>query len=467
MARRKHKIVILGSHGYDQESDKQKIVCFPWKKVKNIKNIRDYDTVIIDLLNIQSEDARKELKWKEISNILDYRNSMDILFNHGMLIILGDPRFEIPAKNEEDGSDILVPFLNWTGIDFTWDEEPGDTVQIQNDYEHRNYTEYLEKLKKWNYSLQTAIINRKYLSKRFNLNKFKENHYEVDLYKDYFCINRYRNALAFLLRYRFIKKRYEQIENEEKYGRIVFLPQISASNDETIQIVLRDILGIEANLPEPEWLEHYTAPGQKKIDAEIDKMEFDLKEKYESLQQVRIKKDECRECLKLLYEREYALEPIVRNILRGFGAHVEDPEETNKEDGWITIQVGQKIYEGVLEIKSTKSNTFSEDGRKQLLDWIDRGRTTRNKNYKGIFIGNSAVDNPLTERPWAFSDSWKNAASLSEISALKTEDLYVIHVLNAQEKIDLNLFWEEVFQTNGIFDMKKYYDLLTPKEKAD
>jgi hypothetical protein len=72
----------------------------------------------------------------------------------------------------------------------------------------------------------------------------------------------------------------------------------------------------------------------------------------------------------------------------------------------------------------------------------------------------------LNERPWAFSDSWTKAATLSGIVALKTEDLYVIHLLNAKSAIDLNGFWEKLFKTNGVFDMKPYWDLLSPKENG-
>ena len=94
--------------------------------------------------------------------------------------------------------------------------------------------------------------------------------------------------------------------------------------------------------------------------------------------------------------------------------------------------------------------------RKQLLDWIDRGRTLRQKNYKGIFIGNGAVTTPLQDRPNAFSDSWKKAAALSQICALKSEYLYFIHVLNSQNKVNLDDFWTRLFSTDGIFDINPY-----------
>jgi hypothetical protein len=69
---------------------------------------------------------------------------------------------------------------------------------------------------------------------------------------------------------------------------------------------------------------------------------------------------------------------------------------------------------------------------------------------------NSAVDKPVKERPWAFSDSWTKAAELSSICAFKTEDLYSIYLLHCNKKLDIDSFWQDLFATNGIFDMKKY-----------
>jgi len=167
---------------------------------------------------------------------------------------------------------------------------------------------------------------------------------------------------------------------------------------------LRDVCGVEASLPEPEWISDYEAPGQTAVDQEIAKIVEELGSAKEQFVQAQKKREEIRACLKLLYEREFGLEPAVQNILRGLGAHVEDPKEANKEDGWVTVNVEGQVYEGVLEIKSTRSAQFGEDGIRQLLDWIDRGTKMRQKKYKGIFIGNSSVDTPGKERPWPFSD---------------------------------------------------------------
>jgi hypothetical protein len=117
--------------------------------------------------------------------------------------------------------------------------------------------------------------------------------------------------------------------------------------------------------------------------------------------------------------------------------------------------VDGNIYEGVLEVKSTRNEEFDEYGLKQLLDWINRGVELRRKKYKGIFVGNNSVDQPVGKRKGGFSDSWKKSAELHTIVAIKSEDLYSLYVLNKNVKLDANAFWKQLFSTNGIFSNPK------------
>lgn len=469
MPLRKRKVALIGAKGYNHITDILRVDCFTWKELSKISNIRDFDTLIINLLSVK-EEVVKEVSWDQFFSLFRFASTMDILLNGGTIIVVGDPRFsvKIQQRSGEKGKEFKStrPFLHWTGVEFTWDSEPGDTVIFKDDYRHEAYEGYISKLQKWRYSLATCRLDEQALKQYFNLDYFSKKHWEISLEKDYFCYNRYDNALAFTLRYRYLDQGYRETRVIKSFGPMIFLPKISLSEDETLQIVLRDICGIEARLPEPEWLDKFVAPGQKTIDEKVRKVEDEIRMQLDNLKQAREEREQCRKCLKLLYEREYELEPVVREILRGFGAHVEDPSEPNKEDGWVSVKLGEKLYEGVLEIKSTKSDQFDESGRKQLLDWVDRGRTLRQKNYKGIFIGNSAVDKPVFERPWAFSDSWSKAAELSAICAMKTEDLYVIYVLKSRGEINIDQFWQDVFNTDGILDTKKYWQMLAPKEET-
>lgn len=467
MPRRNHKVLLIGTKGYQQTGEGVRVDYCPWSALKTLDNIRDYDTIIVDLLDLQNDDARKAIGWTYFHKHLNFPNAVGVLTNGGAIIVVGDPRFMVPSARVEKPEGNIPPdepFLKWTGIKFTWDSEPGDTVQFSNDYRHRSFERYVSKLKGWNYSLAKCEIDLDVLSQQFNVEPMKRENLEIGLQRDFFCVNRYRHALAFTLHLQYLKQEpYRDFEVLATHGPLILLPAISLSTAETRQLVLSDVCGVQASVPEPEWINQFIAPGQSKVDDEIKKIEAELQGVQKKLQDAKDRRLEARECLKLLYEREFALEPVARDILRGLGAHVEDPSESNKEDGWIVVRIGDKTYEGVLEIKSTRGDHFGEEGRKQVLDWIDRGRILREKNYKGIFIGSSAVDKPPKERPWAFSDSWTKAAALSGICAMKTEDLYLIHLLNAKSVIDLDRFWMEVFNTNGLFDMEPY---LAPKENT-
>lgn len=466
MSKRRRKVLLIGAKGYERTDESLRVDCLLWTKLSSLPNIRDYDDLILDLLPLKTKRTRDEVDWTAFDQLLNFHSTMDILMNGGMIIVIGDPRFKIKVKvgKTESQKEKIVEhsFMGWTGINFFWDPEPGDTITFTDNYSHRHYADYIAKLHKWTYSMAGCSFDKDTIASRFNLNYIHEHGNELHLDMDDFCCNRYKNALAVKLYYQHRDREHKQVH--QAFGPITLLPEISVSEDETLQLVLTNICGIETNLPEPEWIAQYIAPGQKTIDDEITRVNSDIESKLDELSLAMARREECRKCLKLLYEREYALEPVVRDILRGLGAHVEDPAEKNKEDGWIVVTVGESTYEGVLEIKSTRSKTFGEEGRKQLLDWIDRGRTLRERNYKGIFIGNSAVDMPEKERPWAFSDSWTKAAELSQICVFKTENLYVFHLLNARGKLDLDAFWTDVFQTNGVLNMKKYWDALAPKE---
>lgn len=450
---RKKKIIILGCRGYQRNADDILVDCFSWEEISKIKNIRDYDTLIVNLLSLPS--SKPPLDGDVVFEHLNIVSTLEIIRNNGEIIVIGDPRFEVEVTDPDDKSKkITRPFLHWTGIDFVWDNSPGDTIIFKDDYEHRNFQELVSHLKNWAYSLDSEKLDTDRIMRFHNEELFLAERYKLNIKKDSFCYNRYKNALAFSLHIGIFSER----EGRQLflYGPMYFFPKINKNEDETIQIVLRDLCKVEAELPEPEWLKDYNAPGQEKIDKKAEQVTLDMDNSFQELKRTRIEREKIRTCLKLLYEREYALEPATRDILRALGAHVEDPSEHGKEDGWIVVSFGENNYEGVLEIKSTKSDQFNEDGRKQLLDWVDRGIRLREKKYKGIFIGNSAVDKPLNERPWAFSDSWQKSAKLSELCAIKTEDLYWIYLLKQEGKLDVNKFWKALFDTNGIFDIKPF-----------
>jgi hypothetical protein len=457
MSNRQRKIMLIGATGYNQSDDEIKIDCFEWREIQKIENIKDYDVLILDLLKLDTEEVRKRIKWKHFISILNFEITRDIILNNGMIIVIGDPRFTI--------MDGIVNFLDWSGLIFYWDNRPGTTIITSSDYRHKKFLEYLKYLKDWKYSLSVVEINKQIIEPFLNIEFLEKRNAEISIKEDNLCETRYNCGVAFEIRYQILETIRNEVKNVvHSYGPMIFLPKIYLDEDETLLLVLEYICGIEIELTEPEWLEQYSAPGQAEIDKKIKEIETKIEKLSNQLEEEQLKKENIRKCLKLLYEIKRPLEPVVREMLEVLGAQVEEPKEDNKEDGWIKLNIEGKIYEGVLEIKSTKSEQFGEEGIKQLLDWINRSIRLRKKKYKGIFIGNNAINIPPDKRPNAFSDNWVKSAELSEICALKSEDLYNIYLINSQNNINLNLFWEELFNTNGIFYMKSFLNKIGYKE---
>ena len=458
------KIIIIGTSGYEQQSADSRVDCCAWGKISCLPNLRDYDVVILDLLSLN----REQVDWPAFRKLLNPTITREILFSKGTVITVGDPRLEIPIATSR-GTDVNAPFLDWTGMAFKWDNCPGDTVHFENDYKHRIYSGYVENLRRWNYSLKEHMKDVAVFQTLYSEEVMRSRGFQLRVELDPFCSNRYGNPICFAISIavtRIVEHlgiRQEEVQNRS--GPLVFLPEIDLDHDQTILLVLRDLCGIESDLPEPGWVEKFEAPGQKPVDEEIRRIEGELVSNRKALEAAQAKREQVRSCLKLLYGRGTSLERAVREVLRSLGAQVEDPTEPGKEDGWVTVNVSGETFEGVLEVKSTKNPQFGEDAIRQLLDWVHRGVQLRQKKYKGICVGSSSVDKLLAERPWAFSDSWEKSAELHGFVALKSEDLYQLHLLNAAGSLDRGEFWRKLFNTNGIFNFRKHYNLPTARTK--
>jgi len=250
-------------------------------------------------------------------------------------------------------------------------------------------------------------------------------------------------------------------------GPIYFLPESQLTKEAALEFVLRELCGVDISAPEPEWVSQFVAPGQDEVDRQITKLEDRIGELREDHVRKVEKRAEVRKPLGLLYETGAALEATVRSVLEALGAEVETPgEDSANEDGWITVQVGDETFEGVLEIKGVKTKHFNLEGLRQLSDWIERGWTLREKTYTGIFVGNSSREEPPRRRVWPFNPNWVNQAKMRGHVGIRSEDLYILYLLDRTRRLDRNEFWRELFSTKGPFDMRRYRNRLTEVEKA-
>lgn len=442
--------------------------CFSWDRLKKVTNLADYDVVILDLLSLQGP---RDLDVPVFRKMLDIRTAQQVLSKtDGALFVLGDPRFTI--KWESDRAKHEEPFLGWTGIEFFWDDRPGTTVEREWQVNRDLFKPFAGKLVRWYYSLVTCRPYPEEFSKVWDIKAMRANEAEPTVLVNKILKNSYNNALVFSVIYaveyfpdrnaRFLGSK----STEELSGPIFFLPASSLSEAETLEFVLRDICGLDVSAPEPEWVSEFVAPGQERVDRELAELQDRIERLLEEHDRKAEDRAEARKPLKLLYETGAALEEAVWSVLEALGAEVERPEDRTKEDGWITVQIGNETFNGVLEVKGVKSKHFSLEGLRQLTDWRERGMMLREKTYHGVFVGNSSIEDPPRRRLWPFNKNWVEQAEMRGYAAIRTEDLYILYLLDRTGRIDRDEFWRQLFSTTGPFNMQLYREKLTDEEKG-
>lgn len=459
---RTSRVAIVGAEGFRKTDDRVEITCFTWDGLANISNPSDYDAIIFYLISLKNSGV---VNWRYFFEKFTVEATLEVLINSGMIVIVGDPRFwpdepmYLPGGEQSPGKQ----FLSWTGGEFDWDNRPGKTKKYgKNDRSSEVYKNYIETISHWNYSLKEyrgpqvpPSLIAKVLGK--SRTQFSS---EVELQR--LCENRYGGLVVFAIQLS-IRERQSLFSRDYttktvRVGRIVFLPEIDKPEHEVVAMVLKDIVGIPVIVPEPSWASAIVAPGQACIDERItqingaiDDLEAQLKTAVEARERV-------RRCVHLLYKLGDELEDVVRDILGLLGSEIETPEKLGKEDGWITVKIGSDTFEGVLEIKGTRRDHFSSEGLRQLMDWKTQGNTDRKKSYKGVFVGSSAIDKPITERQAPFTADWKETAERAEIVALDTRDLYQLYCIDHGGSLDRNQFWRALFRTKGVFDIRPFLE---------
>jgi len=462
------KVAIIGSQGLTSHDDHRRLECYPWHDVARISNLSDFHVVIINLLSLP---LAKKVDWTAFSRVLSLSSVGEILGSGGLIVVMGDPRIEMTLPRVSGSGNHQGSFLEqWSGVNCDWDERPGQTRKIDfaDDLDSRRYRRYLETFDSWTYSLKEAKPRPDELVRAFGLDSGLAANRELrlNIHVDPFCVSRYGTMLAGALRPR-VERRYgvddfgrPMFQVVHEMGSIVLLPPTRSGESESIELILLDLCEIEIHRGEPPWAAEMIAPGQEAIDVQAQAIEEEIERKCEVLDAKQAERTAARLALRLLYEQHAGLEVVVRDTLRELGADVEDPEDPTKEDGWVTVQVGGQIFEAVLEVKGTEKNAFDERGLRQLAEWVSRGIERRHKTYKGIFVGNASVAVPPVDRTNPFGANFATNASLRGYAAIKSEDLYAAYCLKKLGRLDVERFWRDLFQTNGIVDSAPYHAVL-------
>lgn len=434
------KIFILGEDNLNGTQNGIIFESLAWKDLAKVPSLKDYDSVVINILPPFNKD---NIDWKLFDEALNPEVVGNILYPGGSILILGNPTFDTPGQPGIRFGSKPYPFLDWTGLGFSWNESSGNTKNIFDDTRLQKYKPYLNNLDKWFFALEhrnILLLNTFEIQKGLKI--FSQNttiHCDVRP----ICTNRNHESLAFEV---FI------LEHERKFGCIKFFPQTKLSFKKSLYMMLEIEHGILNSVKEPEWVSGLVAPNQEGVDKKILSIQKQIENLNEDLETVIDEKTNIRSCLKVLYTTADELETSAHNLLSELGANVRKPPTKERCDGWISVGKGEELLEGVLEIKSAKNEEFDQKGLKQLMDWVSDGRFDEEKDYKGIFIGANSINNPSQDRKKGFNSDWIRKAKRENIVLLNTTDLLSIYTQHKAGLLDYNAFWSCLFNTSGLFE---------------
>lgn len=474
-AERQLRIALFGTLGYERGSGAACVECFRWNELRKIKNLADYDVVVLNLLSLgRPEDMDAEA----FRAALDVRTTRQILQDgSGSIFVLGDPRFDLPSEFE--GRVYAEPFLSWTGLEFSWDDRGG--VAVQNVWANLEgpMATYAANLDRYRFSMVGCrpFLDEEGLWGMWGRKELEGEGLRASVSIEGICTTRYGQHVAFVVNHttepvvegvrRHVGGRTYTTDVEPKpaSGPIAFLPESRLSEEQTLELILRDMFGVEMSAPEPEWIEAFQAPGQEEVNEAIAETDAQIEALLEQREEMLREREEVRRPLGLLYQTGDALEQAVWSVLEALGAEVERPEKgSNLEDGWVSVRFNEDVLEFVLEIKGVDREHFDFKGLRQLTDWVSNGIDLRSKEYKGLLVGNSSLKRPPRWRVWPFNNNFVGNAEKRRHVAIRSEDLYILYLLDRRGELDREEFWRKLYETHGPFDMRPYRKKLTAEE---
>jgi len=221
------------------------------------------------------------------------------------------------------------------------------------------------------------------------------------------------------------------------------------SAGEAIDLLLRERYGIAQEARVPDWIDDYSLPAEAPIADEIDRLNHELEEREEQLGSTLQRAKDAARPRRLLFEKgKLALEPIVRNALRGIGATVDDPAVEGIEDGLLLH--GEQA--AVIEIKGRDGAVKQADIR-QVVQWASDARLRDGVPYKPLIIANPYCNTKLEDRGEPLTGNARSYAENGDVALLTTSQLYEAIRMHQLGELDVDAFWSEIFQAKGVVDL--------------
>jgi hypothetical protein len=438
---RPHKVALVGIDAGSEKDESLRWDCFGWDAPQSSVNLHDYDTWVFYMPSFPTRVQRDTLFY-----LLSVDYTLDALMSGTRILIVGDPRVIAVFPDRSD-----QPFLHWTGYEFIWESTGGDTIEVTTIFEQFHLQNYLARIMRWKYALKSATKSGAFQYASI-VNSFKAAGQGLRLTTIGLARNRIGELISFALRLQIFIERSDGRSSDELES-IVFVPFGDLESLEALSLVMKETLDISIAQEPPKWADEMAVPGQSEVDASISEIKDEIAKRAASLELKIDERKKLRNCLEVLYQIGPPLETAVQSLLKELGGAVEQPKEKGHCDCLLKVIVGDLEYRAALEIKGTNKAQFDMKGFKQVLQWKNEAILEHEEEYRGIFIGNSAIETPPDSREDPFGDGWKKQAKLHKVTVLTTRTLYGAYCANKRGELNITKFWKALFETDGVFEL--------------
>lgn len=448
------RVAVIGLEGVDVRLGNSSLAYFPWDTTENESSVGDCDAAIVNLLGFMPQDGIR----RGLPKTVDGNHALELLrgvtrliLGGGEVIVLGHPDVHVWARSDFGFAWTTLPY--WTGLQLTWETEPGNRVTINGEYPA--YTKYLERIDRFTEAVLSAEVAEDF-TREVQLRPRTGPPIEIAAWVESAPLAKTRLGSMVASIHQIVQKTRQPKSGRgwiiDRNARVVLLPDVGLPPTEAVSLLLRDAFGLMLPSPNAEWLGALVAPGESDILAELGAVRTKIAALESHVATLEMRRADIRRPLAALAQGEGDLEKSVHEILRRLGAEIHSSDENNKEDGRVRIEMSDCTLLGILEIKSTQRITFDERGLKQLIQWRELAKKRHGVELKGIFVGNSSYHLAPHERPDPFGVGFRRTAAEHDLAVITASTL-----LNRLQAIEDRTtgreeFWKKLFATRGVFE---------------
>lgn len=388
-------------------------------------------------LNISEITKGNKLIFHENSPLHDDHNSASLLSEYDLIIL----NYSEPAMMTMNREEQLNNFVkSGKTLIFILNKFIGDRNGVSNYFPIRsifeNYFIFRELEKGDNFALTKFGVNsecKNYLEhgiKKFNISV--NNAFGSDIIS--LADNVENNSVAFICK---------------KYPNCYFLPWMTGNEEEFAKLILKLVFEGSNVQPVEDWVRDYSFSDLINVENKIN----EIQNKIDDLEKVKMgnisekkKYEEIRDTL--LYRDGKILEDVVKKVFIDLGIEIQLGKEAREDLIFIF-----KTNHYLIEVKGCEKST-NKGHVKQVISHVVEYTEEEDTVPKGILIINAWRKLPIEERNTndkpLFPNELMKLVSISHITLMTTQQLFVAYCDNLEGKFDLEEFIQKIDTTNGV-----------------